>query len=67
MRLLGYDDLRARGIRYSRTHIWRMVRAGRFPAPVQIGAGRNAWVEEEIDALIRQRIAERDGTAPKAA
>lgn len=66
MRLLSLDDLRARGIRYSRVHIWRLVRDGKFPKPVR-GAGRGlAWVEDEVDAYIERLIAERDA-AGKAA
>lgn len=61
MRLLDYEDLRQRGIKYSRPQIWRLIKAGRFPKPIKLGANRNAWVESEIDALIEARIAERDG------
>jgi prophage regulatory protein len=32
---------------------------GKFPASVSIGARAVAWVEEEIDAWIEERIAER--------
>jgi prophage regulatory protein len=64
MRLLDYDDLAAKGIRYSRCHLWRLIKAGRFPKPVKLGDGaRNAWVEMEIDAFIKARIAERDQAA----
>lgn len=39
---------------FSRTHIWRLVKAGKFPAPIRIGENRVAWrlstVEEWIDA-----------------
>jgi prophage regulatory protein len=63
--LLTYADLRARGIRLSKTQLWRLVRAGKFPPPVQITAGgRNCWLEDEIDAHLESRIAARErGTA----
>ena len=32
----------------SRTTLWRDVRAGRFPAPRQVGANRIGWLESEI-------------------
>jgi prophage regulatory protein len=60
MKLLGYRDLRERGISYSRTHLWRLVRAGKFPKPVKlIAGGANFWPEHEIDELLEQRSAER--------
>jgi prophage regulatory protein len=39
------------GIR-SRTTIWRRIRQGRFPSPVDIGAGRIRWRVAEVDAWI---------------
>lgn len=61
MRLLNYEEVKAKGFDYSRTHIWRLVKAGKFPKPVKLGDGaRNAWVEEEIDALIADRMAARE-------
>jgi prophage regulatory protein len=62
--LLDYDGLRAKGITFSREHLWRLVRAGRFPAPVKLSGdplGRNAWDEAEIDQHIADRKAERTG------
>jgi prophage regulatory protein len=37
-------------VRRSRVQLWRDVRAGRFPAPVEIGANSVAWVRSEVDA-----------------
>ncbi len=34
----------------SRTQIWRDVRAGKFPAPVQIGPNSIGWWSDELDA-----------------
>jgi prophage regulatory protein len=62
MKLLGYDDLRARGIKWSRVQIWRAVKAGKFPPPVKLGCTTNstsAWVETEIDAWIARLMAAR--------
>lgn len=64
MRVLNYDDLKpVKGIPYSKPHLWRLVKAGKFPAPIKWGAGRNGWVEDEIDAYIEAKIAERDEAA----
>lgn len=49
-----------KGITYSRAHLDRLIKAGKFPVPVKIGAGRNVFVEDEIDAYIEARINERD-------
>jgi len=58
--LIDYDGLKAKGIKSSKTKIWRQVKSGQFPRPVKIG-DRNAWVESEIDAYIEALIANRDG------
>lgn len=61
MKLIDYEGLKAKGFDYSRVHIWRLVKEGRFPRPVKLGAGsRNAWVESEVDAHIAAMIADRD-------
>jgi prophage regulatory protein len=63
LRLLTISDLRERGIRYHRAHIFRLVKAGQFPRPIKLGLGRGgavAWVEQEIDAYIQARMAARD-------
>ena len=31
MRLLDYDGLRSKGIKWSKPHLWRKERAGEFP------------------------------------
>ncbi len=36
----------------SRTTIWRRVRAGTFPAPVEIGVNSIGWPESEIAAWL---------------
>ena len=56
----------AKGIPYSREHLWRLEQAGQFPRRVQIGAGRIVYIEDEIDAFIKAKIAERDAKFPTA-
>ncbi len=34
---------------WSRTTLWRRVRAGEFPAPVETGANTTAFYEDEVD------------------
>jgi prophage regulatory protein len=62
MKLLDYDGLAERGIKFSDTHIWRLIRAGDFPKPLKIG-NRNHWAEAEIDRYIERKLTERDGRA----
>ena len=60
MKILDHDGLKARGIPHSKVQLWRLVRAGKFPAPIKIGQNRNGWVDTEIDRYIEERVAERD-------
>lgn len=34
---------------WSRTTLWRRVRAGEFPPPVKTGANTNGWFDDEVD------------------
>ena len=59
-RLIRFEDLRSKGISYSKTQLWRLEKRGQFPRRVAIGPGRHAWVESELDQFIADRIAARD-------
>ena len=50
-RLIAWPELRQR-IPLSRSTIWRRIRDGNFPAPIQISPGRVAWLERDILAWI---------------
>jgi prophage regulatory protein len=71
MRLLSFEELRTvKGIRYSRQHIHRLMKSGRFPRPVKLSgsaSGVNAWCEPEIDEHIQRCMAERDAPAREVA
>jgi prophage regulatory protein len=61
VRFVATKELRTRwGIAYSRSQIFRKVKAGSFPEPVKLGANRSAFVESEIAEWVAARIAERD-------
>lgn len=67
-RLISYDDLATKGIRYSKVTLWRLEKANKFPKRVPIGASRYAYVESEIDEYVDRMIAARDaGRAPAPA
>ena len=47
-RLLRPNQVMAR-MGWSRTTLWRRVRAGDFPAPVSTGPNTTAFYEDEVD------------------
>jgi len=67
MRFISFDDLRDKGINFSRSYLCRLQKAGKFPKSVKIGAARIGWVEAEIDQWMADCIKQRDdGTPPMA-
>ena len=62
MKVLGDEDLREKGIPFSRQHRNRLIKAGKFPAPIKLGSGNttNAWLETEVDQYLKDCIAKRD-------
>lgn len=39
----------------SRQQIWRDIRAGNFPAPIELGPNSVGWYEDEIDEWLASR------------
>ena len=66
VKLLGWDDLRERGIKDSKPTIYRKIKTGQFPRPVYPGKSP-AWPEHEIDAHILSLIAKRDASVVEVA
>jgi prophage regulatory protein len=59
-RLLVFPELKStRNIPYTRRHIDRLERDGKFPKRVPIGERRVGWVESEIDEYVENMIASR--------
>ena len=56
MRILSYDDLKSRGISYSKVHLWRLEKARKFPPRVPLTDNRYGWVDAEIDQWLAERI-----------
>jgi prophage regulatory protein len=65
-RLIPYESLTAKGIPYSKPHLWRLEKKGQFPKRVPTGPGRYAYVEQEIDAHVEALIAARDAASRAA-
>ncbi len=57
-RMLRPPEVMAR-MGWSRTTLWRRIRAGAFPAPVELGVNSigwpESWVNDARDALPRRR------------
>ncbi len=45
---------------YTAQHILRLEKAEKFPKRLQLGANRVVWLQTEIEAWLKARIAERD-------
>jgi len=58
-KLIPYEALVAKGIAISKLQLWRNERAGKFPKRVSISHKQIAWVEDEIDQFLADRIAAR--------
>jgi prophage regulatory protein len=56
MTFLHYKDLKRKGVPFSRVHVGRMVKEGRFPKPVKLGEKENCWIESEIEDWLAERI-----------
>ena len=65
--LLAFPELAKRGIPFTRQHIARLIKQGRFPAPIKPGIGTNRWIASEVDAWLVQRKADRDAVLARRA
>jgi len=52
------------GVPYSFQHIALLEIAGQFPKRVRLGACRVAWLSEEVQSWIDERVATRNTTSP---
>lgn len=60
MKLIEFRALKAaKGVPYSRAHLARLIKAGKFPQPVKISANRVAFLDEEVDNWIATKADER--------
>lgn len=43
----------------SSVHVMRLVRDGKFPAPVRLGPASIGWLSSEVDEWIQRRVDQR--------
>lgn len=41
---------------YKRSTIYKLVKEGKFPAPISLGERSTAWISDEVDGWISDRI-----------
>jgi prophage regulatory protein len=59
-RILSYDDLKSKGIRFSRQWILSLSQRGKFPKAIRLGEASTGFIESEVDEWIDALIKERD-------
>ncbi|WP_448044372.1 helix-turn-helix transcriptional regulator [Bradyrhizobium liaoningense] len=65
MDLLHGGDLYKMGIRYSRQHLDRLEKAGKFPRRIKLTPnGRVIWLASEIHEWLKDRIKSRSDNEP---
>lgn len=61
MKVIGFKDLKPLfGITFSRVHLWRLMKDGRFPKAVELGTHSRVWVYEEIESWLNAKIGDRN-------
>ena len=60
MRFIRFSQLKEKGITFTRQHVGRLQKAGKFPRSVPLGENTKPFIEEEIDEYLASRVAERD-------
>ena len=63
LRVISWREL-SEMIPFTRQHVLRLEKAGKFPRRLKLGQRRVAWVYAEIEAWIGERVALRDIQAP---
>ena len=63
LRVISWREL-SEMIPFTRQHILRLEKAGKFPKRFKIGARRVAWLLSEIEAWVAERAALRYPQAP---
>jgi hypothetical protein len=62
MRFLLFEDLREKGVRYSKPQLWRLRKLPaddprKFPDPIKGLGPEDTWTEPMIDEYVERRVA----------
>jgi prophage regulatory protein len=61
-RLFSFAELKpVLGINFSRVHLGRLERAGKFPHRIKVSDRRVGWLESELERWRKARAAQRGG------
>ena len=52
MRFIRFSQLKEKGITFTRQHVGRLQKAGKFPRSVPLGENTKPFIEEEIDKYL---------------
>jgi prophage regulatory protein len=64
VKIITFQDLGpAKGVPYSRDHLRRLTKSGKFPKPVAVGDHRIGWIETEVDQWLADKQRQRDAAA----
>lgn len=66
MQLLRINAVAER-VEFHPVHVRRLVKAGKFPAPIRLGENRVAWIESEIDQWLEVKLQERNAALKESA
>ena len=58
-RFLSHDDLRARGISYTKVSLTKLVEDKKFPTPVVLSPRKVVWVEQDINDWMMEKISQK--------
>src|SRR5262249_55252957 len=61
VRIYRAADLKAAGVPFHRVYIGRLEKRGEFPKRFHYGANSVAWVADEVDRWVQDKIARRSG------
>jgi prophage regulatory protein len=65
MQILRYAEVAAK-VGLNVTSIYRLEKAGQFPARIRLGSNSVGWVEEEVEAWLKLRRVQPVASSPPA-
>lgn len=56
-KLLSFNELKTLGVKYSKSHLYYLMSRGLFPKPLNLSANTVAWIREDIENWVNEKIA----------